>query len=315
MKVIITGGTGFVGSNIVRVFRERHGAEVLVPVYNNRPTDAAYACRPCDLTDTAAVHAMVEGFGPDVIVHSAIPNDYDVMYADRHATWAGYVGATRNLVDAANAAGAKIILVSTDWVFDGTQAPADETTPPNPVNLYGVMKMASEIVLAERADDGAVARVSGVNGVHWARPTTIRAQDPGYGYFVGSIVDALRAGQRFLVWEDDRINMRATPSLATECAEMMWRIATRDRTGIFHCCGADSVSRRELAFAACDIFELDADLLDFGPPDADVMAGAPIPHDTSLDATATAAALDYGLPSLTELLTKFRDHLDQGVLS
>jgi dTDP-4-dehydrorhamnose reductase len=258
---------------------------------------------------------MVEGFEPDVIVHSAIPNDYDVMYADRHATWAGYVGATRNLVDAANAAGAKIILVSTDWVFDGTQGPADETTPPNPVNLYGVMKMASELVLAERADDGAVARVSGVNGVHWARPTTIRAQDPGYGYFVGSIVDALRAGQRFLVWEDDRINMRATPSLATECAEMMWRIATLDRTGIFHCCGADSVTRRELAFAACDIFELDAELLDFGPPDADVMAGAPIPRDTSLDATATAAALDYELPSLTELLTKFRDHLDQGVLS
>ncbi len=315
MKAIITGGTGFVGSNVVRVFRERHEADVLVPVHVHVPPDAPYACAPCDLTDPMAVRSMVERFEPDVVVHSAIPNDYELMYGDRRATWAGYVGATRNLVDAANDANAKVILVSTDWVFDGTQGPADEETPPNPVNLYGVMKMASELVLIERAADGAIARVSGVNGVHWARPSTVRAQDPGFGYFVGSIVDALRAGERFLVWEDEGINMRATPSLATECAEMMWRIADLDRTGIYHCCGRDSVSRRELAFAACDIFELDADLLDFGPPDADVMFGAPIPHDTSLDATATGRALEYELPSLSVLLAKFRDHYDRGVLT
>ncbi len=311
---MITGGTGFVGSNIVRVFLETHGADVLVPTNIHVPANAAYECEPCDLTDPAAVRASVERFRPDVIVHAAILNDYDRLYRDRHAAWDSYVGATRNVVAAANVLSAKVVLVSTDWVFDGTQGPATEATPPNPINLYGVMKMASELVVTESADNGAVARVSGVNGVHWARPHTPRVQDPGFGYFVASIVDSLRAGKRFTVWEADDINMVATPSLATESAEMMWRIAELDRVGIFHCCGRDSVSRRKLALAACDIFDLDTRLLDFGPPDVDVMHGAPIPFDTSLDATATAEALGYELPSLSELLSKFRVHYEQGVL-
>ena len=56
------------------------------------------------------------------------------MLSDRRRAWDAYVGATRNVVDAANAVGAHIVLVSTDWVFDGTQGPAPEDAPPNPVN-------------------------------------------------------------------------------------------------------------------------------------------------------------------------------------
>lgn len=315
MRAIITGGTGFVGSNIVRVFGERHGIDVLVPTNRFVPEGATYRHEPCDLTDGGAVSSLVDGFRPDVIVHAAILNDFGQLYRDRSGSWDSYVGTTRNIVSAANAVGAKVIVVSTDWVFDGTQSSATETTPPNPINLYGVMKMASELVVTEGADNGAVARVSGVNGMHWARPATARAQDPGFGYFVASIVDSLRAGERFLVWEADDINTVATPSLATESAEMMWRIADFERVGIFHCCGRDSVTRRELASATCDAFDLDKGLLDFGPPDTDVMPGAPIPYDTSLDAVATGHALDYELPALPELLAKFRIHYEQGVLA
>jgi dTDP-4-dehydrorhamnose reductase len=315
VKALVTGGTGFVGSNIVRVFADDHGADVMVPTHSFVPAQASYRHEPCDLTDAAAVAAMVNRLRPDVIVHSAILNDFESLYRDREGSWSSYVGATRNLVVAANQSGAKVIYVSTDWVFDGTRPDSTETTPPNPVNLYGVMKMAGELVVTEGADNGAVARVSGVNGVHWARPTTPRAQDAGFGYFVSSIVDSLRAGKRFRVWEADNINMVATPSLATESAEMMWRIADLDRVGIFHCCGRDSVSRRELATATCEVFGLDRSLLDFGSPDVDVMSAVPIPHDTSLDATATAAALGYELPGLPDLLSKFRVQFEQGVLS
>ena len=311
MKALITGGTGFVGSNIVEVFAQGHGADVLVPTHSFTPVDADYRHEPCDLTDARAVVAMVQRFRPDVIVHTAILNDFARIYREREVSWNSYVGATRCLVAAANSVGAKMIFVSTDWVFDGTQSRAVETTPPNPVNLYGVMKMAGELVVSEGAADGAVARISGVNGIHRARPSVPRAQDRGFGYFVASIVDSLRAGTPFRVWESDDINMIATPSLATESAEMMWRIADRGRTGIFHCCGRDSVSRRGLALATCDAFGLDPDQLAFGPPDPDDAPGVPIPYDTSLDATATAAALDYELPSLSALLAKFRTEYER----
>lgn len=317
MKAVVTGGTGFVGSNVVRVFAEQHGAEVVVPTNRFVPDDLAVAHEPLDLTDAAAVRSFAGKHQPEVIVHSAILNDFNRIYADRHAGWSHYVDATRNVVTAANETGAKVILVSTDWVFDGTEPGSTETTPPNPVNLYGVLKMASELVVTEGADNGAVARVSGVNGMSWFRPETPRSQDLGFGYLVASIVDALRAGERFTVWEieagDDAssqapgtLNRVATPSLATESATMMFKIAEGDHTGIFHCCGGESVTRRQLALATCEAFDLDPDLLDFEAPDTSVMAAAPIPSDTSLDATMTAATLDYQLSSVAEQLAKFR---------
>ena len=155
-------------------------------------------------------------------MHCAILNDFARLYTDRPAAWAGYVGATRNVVDAA--AGAQVVLVSTDWVFDGTQSGAREDEPPNPINAYGFLKAASELVVAERAERGAVARISGVQGIHRARPDTPRAQDAGFGYLVASLVDALSAGRRFTVWDAPDINVIATPTLATDAAELIRRM-------------------------------------------------------------------------------------------
>ena len=145
MRAYVTGGTGFVGSNIVKVFSERHGAEVHCPVHRFVPAEASgFTAERLDLLDAGAVRASVAAFAPDVIVHSMILNDFAAMYADRDLAWRSYVGTTETLSRAADEVGAKLIGVSTDWVFDGTQGGADEDTPPNPVNLYGVLKMASE---------------------------------------------------------------------------------------------------------------------------------------------------------------------------
>jgi dTDP-4-dehydrorhamnose reductase len=313
MRVYVTGATGFVGSNVAKVFGERHGATLCRPVHDYRPGGDADSV--VDLTDAAAVRDSVGSFQPDAIVHCAILNDFARLYADRRAGWEAYVGATHNVVEAANAVGAKVVLVSTDWVFDGTQPGADEATPPNPVNLYGVLKFASELVVTERARDGAIARVSGVNGVHWARGRAPRAQDAGFGYLVASIVEALTAGNPFTVWESDAINMVATPSLASECAELMWRIVARDRRGVHHCCGGEAIGRWRLAELTADVFGLDPSLLRTGPPDPAALPPARIPYDTSLSAMATAAALAVELPSVRDVLGRFRQELETGLLA
>jgi len=267
MRVWISGGSGFVGSYLVQAFD--------------------HVCAPShaevDVTDAGAVRRSVEAYAPDAIVHAAILNDFGRLERDG---WAAYVGATRNVV----ATGVPVVLVSTDWVFRG---PADETTPPNPVNLYGMLKAASEMVSGLHA----VARISAVQGSSLAP----RSQDAGFGYFVAALVRALRAGERFTVWEGRDINMVATPTLASDAADLIARIVAGGHGGIFHCCGGEAVDRRTLAERTVAAFGLDGDLLDFGPPPEQPW---PVPHDTSLDATATAAALGVELPDVDEQLRR-----------
>lgn len=304
MRVWISGGGGFVGSNIVRAAVDA-GHEVLTTAHTFvPPADALYEVEPVDITNEDAVDASIEAFAPDMVIHCAIMNDWDRMYADRRSSWDAYVGATRSTAYASINADSAYVLVSTDWVFDGTQSGADEETPPNPVNLYGSLKLASEIVALEAG--GAVARVSGVNGVHLARPSTPRSQDRGFGYFVASIVDALSVGEPFTVWEADDINMVATPSLALECGEIMLAIGAKRAGGVFHCGGADSVTRRELAELTCQVFDLDASLLRFGPPDPASMVAAPIPYDTSLTTPRTNDVLGRTATPIQTLLERFR---------
>lgn len=299
MRIYLTGASGFVGSNLAHVFAREHGAEVVAPGHEH-----------VDLTVELVVRRSVLATRPDAIVHAAIWNDPAALRTDRRRAWDAYVGATRNVVAAANAVDAHVVLISTDWVFDGTQGPATESQPPNPINTYGFLKACSELIVTESASRGAVARIAGVQGIHRARRHTPRAQDAGFGYLVVSLVDALRAGERFALWDGPGLNRLATPTLASDAAELVWRALTREVTGILHCCGREHVDRVGLARRAIDVFELDPDLLDVVPPPDHVIAARGIPRDTRLDARATARALEVELPDLDTMLRRLRAEVE-----
>jgi dTDP-4-dehydrorhamnose reductase len=299
MRVFVTGGGGFVGSNLVHVFAERHGAEVTAPTHDE-----------LELTDPARVLRAIAAVKPDAIVHSAIWNQPTRLLTDRRRAWAEYVEATRNVTDAANALDAHVVLISTDWVFDGTQGPAAETEPPQPINAYGFLKACSELVVQERAARGAVARISAVQGVHRARPSLPRSQDAGFGYLAVSLVDALRAGEPFIVWDGPGLNRIATPTLVSDAAELIWRALERRATGILHCCGGEHTDRVGFAQRVADAFQLDRELLSVGPPPQSALQGGSVPVDTRLDAAATAAALDAELPELDTMLVRLKEDLE-----
>lgn len=306
MHVLVTGGAGFVGSNVVAVAAER-GDDVTALV-RTLPPSPEERCRyvAVDLADERAVRAAVADARPEVIAHTAIWNDFSGIYADRRRGWDAYVGVTRTLAAAANDAGAVLVTVSSDWVFDGTQAAADETTPPNPINYYGVLKAASELVTLERARDAVVVRIGGVIGAHRAGRALPRTQDAGFGYLVDAVVAALREEQEFTVWDDPRINCVSTPTLATHAAAWMLDLAATGARGVFHCCAAEPVTRLELAARAAAAFGLDPSLLRTAPAPAASLPAGPVPYDTSLDSAATGRALGTVPPTVDELLARFR---------
>ncbi|MBI1880095.1 MAG: sugar nucleotide-binding protein [Chloroflexi bacterium] len=317
MKIYVTGGTGFLGSNIIKVAIERYQAQVFTNTHSWQPSaPVPFEYENVDICDQDQIQKTVDRFKPDAIIHCAALLDFARLYQDRRLAWEVYVKSTRYLTKAANKVGAKIILISSDWVFDGTQTDATETTPPNPVNYYGVLKVVGETVVAENGNNWAVARVSGVNGVHWLNPDKPLGQNAGFGYFAASVVNSLRQKQPFTVWEGN-INMYATPSLASESADMMMRIIKLDKQGIFHCCCGQSVTRMELAQLTAEVFDLDASLIKAGPPDPTdpgSLQGYMVPRDTSLSATYPAEQLNYPLPDVRRLLQIYRRQIEMAIL-
>jgi dTDP-4-dehydrorhamnose reductase len=308
--VAVTGATGFVGGTVAAVLAAK-GHEVRALVRREPVAELPWPTTVVDTEDAASLAKALQGC--EAVAHLAIFNDFHGIYADRRAGFDGFVGLTRRVVGAANDAGALVGYVSTDWVFDGTGHLVSEDEPPNPVNYYGFLKAASELVVLERARAGFVARVGGVQGLHQTQPSGPRSQDVGFGYFVLSLVDALRHGRRFLVWEDPLINSVATPIVSPEIGALFARAVDRRAEGVLHFAGGTVVTRRELAQATCQAFGLDADLLDFGPPPDEARLPAPVPYDTSMSGEATMARLGTRAHTIAEQLGALRRELESGV--
>ncbi|MBX5492489.1 MAG: sugar nucleotide-binding protein [Chloroflexi bacterium] len=146
MRLLITGGSGFVGRHVLA--RLPPTCQWTATYYRRPPAEPGPRWWPLDLRDAAAVRAVVRAARPDTILHLA----YDK--ADPAVTAAG----TQHLVEAATAVGARVLLLSTDQVFDGRRGGYREEDPPAPVNAYGAAKLAAEEAVV--AASGLVVRTS-----------------------------------------------------------------------------------------------------------------------------------------------------------
>lgn len=142
--ILVTGGDGQVGRALRAVLPQadvRSRAEL-------------------DATDADAVAAAVEGAG--VVVHAAAMTNVDACEADPAAAAAVNDSGTRLVAEAAHASGARVVYLSTDYVFSGDAAPYDEDDPTGPLNVYGRTKLAGEAHLDPARD--LVVRTSWVFG-------------------------------------------------------------------------------------------------------------------------------------------------------
>lgn len=311
-KIAITGSTGFVGSNIAAVFLAR-GHQV-VGLGRRAPEVApSWPVSVVDYTNIDSVADALAGF--DAVVHCAIANDFNKLVDDRVFAYNSYVGLTQTVTAAANMAGAKPILISTDWVMDGTQHRVPETDPGNPINFYGALKILSEQVIRDLAPhNGAICRIAGVMGQHQITESP-RSQDVGFGYFVFSLVEALRSGKEFSVWGGERVNKITTPSLAAEIGAQLERVILRDAVGTLHLVGDDAVSRMELAKLTCEVFGLDSSLLTESEPPADQLFPAAVPVDSSLGNEYTKKILGIEPQPLRKILEAFKQELESGKIN
>jgi dTDP-4-dehydrorhamnose reductase len=152
-------------------------------------------------------------------------------------------------------------------------------------------------------------------GIHQTQESGPRTQDVGFGYFVTSLVQDLRAGKIFTVFGGERVNKRTTPVAAAEIGAIVERIISRRASGLFHLVADEAINRMDYARLVCDVFELDASLLrESDPPAEDLFPGA-VPVDSSLSNALTKKALGLGPLPLRQMLVDLRTELDTGVIS
>ncbi len=314
MRLYVTGGTGLVGSNIIRLARAR-SIEVIASQYGPQPEwEVDYQLDPLDLADHESIRNSMRKYQPQAVIHSAAILDQIFMDTRRELSWSLMVDGTRVLAEACREVGARLVFISSDWVFDGRAELVDETSPPFPVNFYGVMKMASERELSAMAGlNYAVGRLAGVYGLNYAAPSLLR-QENGLGFdFSVYVIHRLAAGLPAAVWTGPKVNDVAHPTLASDCADLLLRLAQHDGTGIFHCFGSEAISRVELAHQIASVFEADPALIapvrtDQAVLDAHRHIG--IPYRTIASTERTAQALGRRAFNVVEGLHAFRQEWD-----
>jgi dTDP-4-dehydrorhamnose reductase len=223
MRLLVTGAAGMLGHDVIAA-AERAGHDVI-------PLSRAQL----DVRDRAAVRAAVASARPDVVVNCAAWTDVDGAEAEEEAATAINGAGAGNVGAAAADAGAFLVHVSTDYVFDGTSgAPYVESSPTCPLNAYGRSKLAGEAaVAAAAAGRHAIVRTSWLFG---------RAGRN----FVATMLGLARERDALTV-VDDQVGC---PTFTGHLAAALVDIAERRLDGVRHVAGGGACSWHDLAAAA-----------------------------------------------------------------
>ena len=275
-RMLITGASGFVGSNLARAFRAHNlvGVVGFSKVPSTDDVDAATTRARADLRDGAEVSRLIHELNPEVVIHVAGNKNVKHCEQDPDAAIAINRTATAHVARACQDISAKLVYLSTDLVFDGEVGGYSETSVPRPGTVYGRTKLAGEDEALTICDRAVVCRTGGVYGLG----------SPLFAW----LEQELSAGKSVEAFQD----VVSTPTYVGDLAVFINRVLVNDVSGTLHTVGSEAVSRYEWFSQFATAFGYDRHLI------MPAVAGARrrellLPRDVSLKGHQTEARLGY----------------------
>lgn len=225
MRILVTGASGQLGYDVEREL-ERRGIEHL-----------GTSSRELDITDREAVERLMAAYRPDAAIHCAAYTKVDLAEDEPERCWAVNADGTRNLAAACREIGAKLLYISTDYVFPGTGEQFHRTDDPvSPVNTYGRSKLAGELAVQSLLEKYFIVRISwvfGKNGNNFVK-TMLRLAETKAELSV--VCDQI-----------------GSPTYTADLAPLLCDMVQTERYGIYHATNGGTCAWSEFAKA---IFEL-----------------------------------------------------------
>lgn len=278
--LLLTGATGFLGRRL------GPGLAGAWRVIGASRTASGPDSAVLDLADPDSIRRVFDAARPAAVVHSGAIAGPDACEADPALARRVNADATRVLAELCGRAGARLVLISTDLVFDGEKGRYSEDDEPKPLSVYGRVKLEAEEAALARAPGAAVVRIAAAYGRLLG----------GRACFVDELTASLSAGKPVAAFVDQW----RSPTAADGLAEVLLRLlAETGLEGVFHWGGAERASRFESAVALCRAFGWDEGLVRPSRM-SDKRTPAPRPRDSSLDSSRLAAAVGLAPATLAE---------------
>lgn len=235
MKVAVIGASGQIGSNVVRA---------LFP-----STDvAALAHEDMDITHLELSRRILTKLKPAVVINTAAYHKTDECEDNPEKSFIVNSIAVRNLALICKEIDAVLVHFSTDYVFDGTKGkPYTEDDAPNPINVYGVSKLAGEIFVRNILEEHFIVRPSGVFG---------KAKKEGKENFIDKMLRLARERGKLKVVDDQVLS----PTYAWDLSVKISELIQTDRFGTYHITNSGFCSWYKLAKTACELAAVEVDI-------------------------------------------------------
>lgn len=161
-RVFITGALGQLGRALNKLMRDES-------IYQLYLTDSSIGVdntvKTLDITDEAAVEAEIMGFSPDIIINCAAMTAVDLCETEKEKAYSINALGPKYIAKVANRIGAKLIHISTDYVYDGqANMPYTEDSATNPINVYGSTKLAGDDYVTQYCSKAFVLHTAWVYG-------------------------------------------------------------------------------------------------------------------------------------------------------